>query len=123
MTRPGADTVTVRDMRTLPRYYLTVAVAIYESDQPEKRGQLRSITERGIGITGIEARIGETKAFVIPCRDYLEVDQISLEAECRWMIPKKGPDQWMGGFQITKISKADLKHFRELVQLAVLKRL
>lgn len=119
----GADTVTVRNMRTLPRYNLTVAVTIYEPGQPEKRGLLRSITERGIGITGIEARIGEIKAFEIPCKDYLEFDHISLEAECRWMVPKKGADKWMGGFQITKISKADLKHLRQLVQLAVLKRL
>ncbi len=119
----GADTVTVRNMRTLPRYNLTVAVAIYEPDQPETRGLLRSVTEKGIGITGIEARIGEIKAFVIPCKDYLEIDHISLEAECRWMVPKKGADRWMGGFQITKISKDDLTHFRALIQLAVLKRL
>ncbi len=118
----GADTVTVRNMRSLPRYTLAVAVSIYDMVRPERPGRLRSITERGIGITGVEAKVGEVKSFVIPCRDYLETEQISLDAECRWMIAGE-TDQWVGGFQITKISKEDLEHLRELINLAVLQRL
>lgn len=118
----GADTVTVRNMRALPRYTLAVAVSIYDLARPEQPGRLRSITERGIGITGIEATAGEIKSFVIPCRNYLEADQISLDAECRWMIAG-GTDKWVGGFQITDISKENLELLRELIKLAVLQRL
>jgi hypothetical protein len=118
----GADTVTVRNMRSFPRYTLAVAVSIFDLARPKHPGRLRSITERGIGITGIKATVGEIKSFVIPCRDYLEAEQISLEAECRWMIADE-KDRWVGGFQITKISKEDLDLLRELIKLAVLQRL
>lgn len=114
------DTVIINDMRSLPRHFLTVAVAIYEADRPEIRGKLRDVTERGLGITGIEARIGEIKTLVIPCRELLDVDHIWLEAECRWTDPKESSDEWSAGFQITKISKEGLAHLRDLVRHLVL---
>ena len=57
-TSPSAhDTVSVENMRELPRHYLAMAVKIYEVKRPEIKGMLSNITEKGIAITGMSARI------------------------------------------------------------------
>jgi len=119
--RSGLDTVVIDDMRSLPRHYLTIAVTIYEPAYPEKKGRLRDITERGVGIIGIESRIGEVKSFVLPCRQFLKVDSIWFEAECRWVEAKRVREQWLTGFQITKISPDDLENLRDLIRLLCLR--
>ncbi|MBI4962144.1 MAG: PilZ domain-containing protein [Desulfomonile tiedjei] len=118
--RSGSDTVIIDDVRSCPRHLLTVAVPIYESEKPQKKGKLRDITERGLGIIGLESRIGEVKGLVIPCRGFLDADHIWFEAECMWAEAGKTPEEWAGGFQITKISKEDLKRLRELIRFLTL---
>jgi len=118
--RFGEDTVIIDDVRACARHLLTVAVPIYECEKPDQKGLLRDVTERGLGIIGIEARIGEVKCLVIPCRGFLDVDHIWFEAECMWSQAGKPPDRWAGGFQITKISKEDLNRLRELIQFLTL---
>jgi hypothetical protein len=120
-SRTGQDTVIiVDDLRELPRHYLSVVVTIYDPHRPDQAGELRDITEKGIGIRGIEARIGETKTLVIDCRNLLDVAAIWFDAECVWIEPAKTPEAWQGGFQIKKIAPQDLNHLRKLISLFAL---
>ena len=59
---------------------------------------LSDVTEKGIGITGMAARIGETKTFVIPAGDFIETDPILLEARCQWAEEERenGRMAWQG---------------------------
>ncbi len=118
--RSGADTVIIDDPRRAPRHYLSVSVSIYDPNFPAQKGKLHDITERGIGVRGLEVRIGETKAFVIPCRDFLEVDNLWFEATCLWAKPAAKSSEWRAGFQITKITPEYLRHLRELIRLLTL---
>ena len=118
--RSGADTVIIDDPRHVPRHYLSVSVSIYDPNFPAQKGKLHDITERGIGVRGLEVRIGETKAFVIPCRDFLEVDNLWFEATCLWTKPAAKSSEWRAGFQITKITPEYLRHLRELIRLLTL---
>ena len=113
----GQDTVIIDDVRELPRHFLSITVPIYEPTHENHKGKIREVTEKGIGITGIQARIGEVKSFVIACSPFLDVDSIWLEAECIWMEAGKKREDWYGGFQITKISPEHLKNLRELIHL------
>jgi hypothetical protein len=115
--RSGQDTVIIDDVRELPRHFLSMTLPIYEPTNPEHRGRIRDVTEKGVGISGIQARIGEVKSFAIGCRPFLDVDNIWLEAECRWINSGKKIEEWYGGFQITKISPRDLRSLRELIRL------
>jgi hypothetical protein len=119
--RSGQDTVIIDDLRELPRHFLSVSIPIYEATHENRKGKIREVTEKGVGVAGIQARIGEVKSFVIECRPFLEVDNILLEAECIWMEAGKKPEDWYGGFQIAKISPKDLKNLRELMQLLSLR--
>ena len=118
--RSGADTVIIDDPRGLPRHYLSVTVSIYDPNFPAQKGKLHDITERGIGVRELEVRIGETKALVIPCRDFLGVDNIWFEAKCLWVKPAAKISEWRAGFQITKITPEYLTHLRGLIRLLTL---
>ncbi|MBI5251614.1 MAG: PilZ domain-containing protein [Desulfomonile tiedjei] len=111
----GDDTMIIYDMRQLPRYLLTVVVPVYDDARPQQQGMLRDITEKGIGITGIQARIGEIKTLAIVCGEYFGGNDIRLEAECRWVEHDPSGDSWQAGFQIIKISKENLVQLRRLV--------
>ena len=77
---------------------------------------LSDVTEKGIGITGMAARIGETKTFVIPAGDFIETDPILLEARCQWAEEEKETGEWLAGFEITRISEKCLDDLRRLIQ-------
>jgi hypothetical protein len=111
------NTVGLEGLRELPRHYLAVVVPIFEPTRPEIRGTLRDITEQGIGVRGIEARIGEIKSLVIPCGKYLKTEHIWFEAECIWAGKRKPGGETAGGFQITKISETDLDNLRQMIRL------
>ncbi|MGB6066145.1 MAG: PilZ domain-containing protein [Desulfomonilaceae bacterium] len=113
----GQDTVIINDVRELPRHFLSMTIPVHEPGFPNRQGRIRDVTEKGIGITGIQARIGEVISLMIACRPFLDVDNIWLEAECRWIDARKSPREWYGGFQITKISPKDLSNLRQLIQL------
>jgi len=116
-TSPSAqDTVFVENMRELPRHYLAMAVDIYEPKRPQIRGMLSNVTEKGIAITGMSTRIGETNTLVIPAGDYIEADPIMFDAECRWARREEETGEWLAGFQITKISEKCLDDLRRFIQ-------
>jgi len=114
------DTVRIDDLRDLPRHYLALAVSIFEPTRPEVKGKLREITEQGIGVIGIEARIGDTKSLVIPSGRFMEADRIWFEATCVWARMKGPGSESIAGFQITKISDKDLENLRQLIRLLAL---
>ncbi len=114
------DTVIIDDMTLIQKHFLTVTAPIYESAKPEVKGRLHEITERGLTVVGIQARLGEEKSFVIPCKEFLPVDRIAFRAECLWANVKPSTGQWVSGYQITSISKASLIFLRDLIQLLTL---
>jgi hypothetical protein len=112
----GHDTVLVENVRGLPRHHLAMAVDIHEWKHPEIKGMLSNVTEKGIAVTGMAARIGETKTFEIPTGDFIEADPVLLEARCQWAGIDDDSGEWLAGFQITRISKKCLNDLRKLIQ-------
>jgi hypothetical protein len=112
----GDDTVIVEDMRQLRRHYLTVEVPIYVADSTETQGLLRDITERGLGISGIQVKAGETKSFVVPTQRFLKIPNVRFEARCLWVNSPRGSQNWSAGFQITRISPKGLVNLRDLIK-------
>jgi uncharacterized protein (DUF433 family) len=110
------DSVFIECMRELPRHHLAMAVTIYEATRPEVKGTLRDIAERGVGITGIPARVGEVKTLMIPAETFIEVDKIVFEAKCVWAQTEGTEDQYFAGFQITSISEECLDNLRLLIR-------
>jgi hypothetical protein len=112
----GDDTVLFKSTRIIPRHILTIPMPIYEMDSyPETIGEIRDITEQGLGISGIDAEVGETKTFSIFPNEFLKVQPFSFKAECRW-IEGHAPGDSFGGFYICEISQESQEKLQLLIR-------
>jgi hypothetical protein len=109
------DSVTVQSLREMPRYFLAVAVDIYELGHPENRGILRDITEKGVGVVGIKANPGTRITFTVPSEKFIHEGPIVFDAKCVWTTPEGWDQEAAAGFQIVKISEKSLQDLRELI--------
>lgn len=119
---PQHDTVFVENMREAPRYHLAVDVVIYGLKNPEIRGSLVNVGENGLGIRGIESRVGETKTFIIPTSGFSlafsPIDPVRFDAKCKWAKRDPITRQWHAGFEITDISTKCRDDLERLIQSA-----
>jgi hypothetical protein len=112
----GADTVEIDDMRKVLRSFPALAVAIHDEKNPEKKGVVVNITEKGVGTTGILTKVDEVKSLVVQVGQYSEFDPIRFEAKCRWFKQKGANRNCTAGFEITNISEKALKELRDFIQ-------
>ncbi|MGO9567921.1 MAG: hypothetical protein ACLP5H_10305 [Desulfomonilaceae bacterium] len=103
--------------RLLCRYVLDFVLPIYEETRPEILGMVLNITEGGIGLAGIQARVGESKNFVIPADEFFDVGRARFQARCRWAGSEISTGEHVSGFEVTSISAGDLTELRKLIQL------
>jgi len=112
----GDHTIFFRSTRIAARRHLVIPVPIYEmGSYPESVGRVRDVTEQGLGISGIDAEVGDMKAFSIFPNEFVTVESFSFKAECRW-IEKRVPGDMFGGFYITEISNESMEKLRRLIR-------
>ncbi len=111
------DTVVPDNTRELVRHQLDFDTLIYDPSRPEIYGKVLDITEAGVRLVGIEAKLDETKSFVILGDAFGDVAPIEFEAVCRWAEPAKDGGECVTGFQITKISEKDSQELQEMIHL------
>jgi hypothetical protein len=109
------DTADIEDLRDFPRNYPVLSVSVFEGNRKGAKGTVRDITEKGVGIVGIEARVHEQKTFFIDAGRLSEFDTIRFDAECRWIKWDCAERRYVAGFEITKISKDALEELREMI--------
>lgn len=112
---PLYEVMTADDMRQLVRAPLEYELPVYELDNPSSEGRVGNVTEQGVGVTGIETRVGETKTLVIEAGEIAAFDAITFNAQCRW-VKKKATAEYVAGFEITRITKDNLERLRQLLQ-------
>jgi DNA-binding response OmpR family regulator len=111
------DLILGDQVREFPKRYLAISTTIYEPEHPEVKGALQDITDKGVGIVGIRARVGEVKTFVIPTGKLMKGEDIWFEAVCLWSQKHGAEGRPAAGFQIRKISEESLQTLRELVRV------
>jgi len=95
---------------------LSFSVPVYEPGRPEIIGSLKDVTDKGIGVAGIEAKVGETKSLAIFSNESTEAAKIRFEAVCtrfERQSPKAIP---FARFRIREISEESVQRFGELLQ-------
>ena len=113
---PLYEAITADDMRHLVKAPLSIPVPVYESHLPDMKGEVRNISEQGIGIQGLESRVGETKHLILDATEFAEVDLVSLYAQCRW-VKKSSSGDYAAGFEITRISKEGFNDLKKMILL------
>ncbi|AFM26209.1 PilZ domain-containing protein [Desulfomonile tiedjei] len=103
-------------LRQTRRYPLPFHCPVHEADNPHVVGQLRDVSENGLGVVGMRARTGDTKNLVIQGDEFGEFASFSLESTCRW-ITKDQRGVFVAGFEISHISIGNLKEFELLLHI------
>lgn len=111
------------NLRSLQRYYLDFEIPIYERSVPDIHGVLRDITEKGVGIAGLEVAPDDIKSLVILGDSFGAAPPFEFDAICRWFKEEDGDWKNVSGFEITFISERDLKNLRKLIRLITLAEL
>jgi hypothetical protein len=101
--------------RKYPRAELTIRVPVYEL-QTCAMGILRDISENGLRVAGIEARVGQAQTFQIPVDMYVESDPLLVVAECKWVEMRRGGKEYVvAGFEIMDLSDSDSQILRNFI--------
>ena len=108
------------NIRQVERVYLDFEVAAFDKFRPDTRGQLRDISEKGVGLKGIPAQVDEIKTLVIVGDALDQLSSFELEAKCKWTTRNEDTGDLLSGFEITEIQPKDLIELRKLVGLATL---
>jgi hypothetical protein len=116
--RDGEDgEVRVESLRRLPRHIALFPVPIYDAKDHKISGMLRDLNEKGVGVTGIETTVGETRTFVILGDEFVavEFDTFTFQAMCRWVRIEDEEGPFASGFEMTHIEEKDLQELKKLV--------
>jgi len=101
--------------RRLPRHYLVCQIPIYDAKDPVKKGMVRDLTPGGLGIIGIDTKLDEVRTFLISHGGMISVDNIVLDAKCRW-VKKDDRGRCLAGFQVTEITRENSENLRRLIE-------
>lgn len=106
----------VLSMRELPRHYVDFPTIVYDVKQPDSRGRIHDINEKGVGLRGVKASLDEVKTFIVmPCGTP-SFEPVVFEGECRWA--RQEPDGlWAAGFRITHLSDRELLGLRRIIRI------
>ncbi len=111
------------NIRELERYHVDFDLPVYESSSPEIQGKVRDITEKGVGLVGIDSEAYETKTLVILGDYFGEISPFEFRADCRWSRRQPPSNKCFAGFRITEISRESLRELKRLIQLVALRGL
>lgn len=101
--------VLLENLRSLPRQALHMPIPVHVMDRPEIQGAVEEMTEKGMRIRDIGARIHERMTFVLNVDHCFSSTPIVLDAECRWTSGDSSHGTLAAGFEILDVLQGDLK--------------
>ncbi|MBI5570750.1 MAG: PilZ domain-containing protein [Desulfomonile tiedjei] len=111
------ETAVSHFVRELQRYSLDFEIPVYLSENPQIQGRLRDLSEKGVGVEGLEVETEQIKTLVILGDAFGVVAPFDVEAECRWSR-REGPEQVvLAGFKILALSDTAREELRKLIKL------
>jgi hypothetical protein len=110
------DTADLANMREVNRCFPIIRIEVVDMDEPEKKKYYaRNLSQKGLQVAGMRAKIGVKKRFIIEANEFVNSDPIYLEAECRWSDKKGDTGLLVSGFEITNISERSQNDFMTLI--------
>jgi hypothetical protein len=103
-------------IRFLRRHRIDLPVLIYDANNPTIRGEVRDISEKGIGVQKMDIKAPDIKSLVVLANEYFSIDPFGFEAQCRWTSPTTDDRHPLAGFEIVKISEESLKSLGKFIE-------
>lgn len=114
------DSVTLQRTRNSVRSYPILGIRVYEEGNSENRGKIKDLSEKGFGVIGIVAAVGERKTLVLVPDELFEIEPLSVVAECRWFKSNGQGGLSSAGFEMLDVDTKISASIQELVQLMTL---
>jgi|GEM_PF-5064933 len=109
----GEETDTEKRQRPA-RCYPALTIPIRDLYDPAIEGYVSNISEKGVRITGIKARMSERRSFVINWSAFGESYEVQFGAVCRWST-ESAIEGLASGFEILRISADDRVQLGQLI--------
>jgi len=107
----------IRGVRQDTRITIDFPLRVQDCDHPYKQGIVRDLSQNGIGVLGIKAKVGETRNLVVRLNGIADCRSVRFEAKCRWIIqPEAEGQECVAGFEITGIDNAALNELRRVLR-------
>jgi hypothetical protein len=114
---PGEDTADLDEMRDVARCYPVIRIPVIDLADLRSEGYVRDLTEKGIQVSGVQAKVGDTKNFLIQADAFAAILPFTLEAHCRWVKPDALPGLTVSGYEISGISDTNLASLKKAVEV------
>jgi hypothetical protein len=109
-----------KESRSYPRADLAIKVPIYDL-QTGSIGILRDISEKGLRVAGIDARVGQVRAFQIPIEMCMQAEPLLILAECKWTKTRRKTKEYVvAGFEIIDLSAQDRNTLQDFISVLLL---
>ena len=105
--------------RRLHRGYVFVNLPIYDLENLLNKGTVIDISEVGLQISGIPAKVGDTKELLVQADYFADVFPFVFESKCKWSS-KAEDGNLFSGFEITSITEGALEELRKITNLLAL---
>jgi uncharacterized protein (DUF433 family) len=106
----------VLNLRHGVRHNPAERISVCNQSRPEVQYALRDISEEGLSVYDIEARVSQTITMAILGDDGGDVAPFEFDAECRWTAPASSDKPTVSGFRITKISEENLAQLLAMIK-------
>lgn len=111
------DTARAYVDRQCRRNYPVLTAAIRCERDPDKRGIVRDISDKGVGTVGLETEVDATDTFTVVEHEFA---LFSFEAKCRWARKPAGNGEFLAGLEITRISEKDRQELVDWVSISTM---
>lgn len=111
-----ADLSPLDYLRESTPHELVCLVPIYEENLQDIRGSVCELTEKSVGVTGLEAAVNDLKRLVIPADEFFGISPFSFQAACRWVEQQNDGAEPVAGFEITDISDENYQRLKQLIR-------
>ncbi|MBI5252638.1 MAG: hypothetical protein HY912_24340 [Desulfomonile tiedjei] len=101
------------------RGYPIFFIAVCEEGNPMNIGKMTDLSEKGVGVKGIFARVGDTKTLIIAPVGIFDLKPFSVNGICRWCNPGISGELSNAGFEIN-LDENGLAKVEELLQFVTL---
>ncbi|MGB6066192.1 MAG: PilZ domain-containing protein [Desulfomonilaceae bacterium] len=110
---PGAEKTMITRS---PRKEIYVPLPVEDTTNPDVRGTVVNIGERGLGVKGLRAEIGQIRKLTIRPDEFFRLRSFTLKAKCRWVKPADDGREMSAGFEIVGIAQENLQELRILIE-------
>lgn len=108
-----------QDRRSCPRIHTPILTTVVQEWGTCRKGLLHDISEQGLSVRSLNAIPGEMKTLAVWPGDFVEMDPVILECECRWSSESKEPVIGCAGFKIIHVPDSVLSDLRCLLRAEI----